>query len=60
SNLSKVGGSRREDGKWIKPANYSPACIQPILAAQREAANDSTLRSAVSDCLLVDGKAASP
>jgi len=60
SNLSKVGGSRREDGKWIKPPTYSPACIQPILAAQREAANDSTRRSAASDCVLVDGKGASP
>ncbi|MGH7229296.1 MAG: MazG nucleotide pyrophosphohydrolase domain-containing protein [Nitrospiraceae bacterium] len=60
SNLSKVGGSRREDGKWIKPPTYSPACIQPILAAQREATNDSSHQSGVSDCLLVDGKAASP
>ncbi len=60
SNLSKVGGSRREDGKWIKPPTYSPACIQPILAAQREAANDGTHRSAASDCLLVDRKGASP
>ncbi len=60
SNLSKVGGSRREDGKWIKPPTYSPACIQPILAAQREAANDGTHRSAASDCVLVDRKGASP
>jgi predicted HAD superfamily Cof-like phosphohydrolase len=60
SNLSKVGGSRREDGKWIKPPTYSPACVQPILAAQREAANDATYRSAASDCVLVDGKGASP
>lgn len=60
SNLSKVGGSRREDGKWVKPPTYSPACIQPILVAQREAANDGTHRSAVSDRLLVDGKGVSP
>ena len=60
SNLSKVGGSRREDGKWIKPPTYSPACVQPILAAQREAANDSTHQSAASNCVLVDGKGASP
>jgi len=36
SNLSKVGGYKREDGKWVKPATYSPACIDPILNIQRE------------------------
>lgn len=35
SNMSKVGGHKREDGKWIKPASYSPAAIEPILAEQR-------------------------
>ena len=60
SNLSKVGGSKREDGKWIKPPTYSPACIQPILAAQREAANDGAHRNAASDCVFVDGKGTSP
>jgi len=34
SNMSKVGGYKREDGKWIKPPTYSPAQIAPILAAQ--------------------------
>src|ERR687885_2691446 len=34
SNMSKVGGHKRADGKWIKPPNYSPARLQPILAAQ--------------------------
>jgi predicted HAD superfamily Cof-like phosphohydrolase len=34
SNMSKVGGHKRADGKWVKPPGYSPACIQPILAAQ--------------------------
>jgi len=34
SNMSKVGGYKREDGKWIKPSTYSPACIAPILAGQ--------------------------
>ena len=34
SNMSKVGGHKREDGKWIKPAHYSPASIGPILTAQ--------------------------
>jgi predicted HAD superfamily Cof-like phosphohydrolase len=34
SNMSKVGGYKREDGKWVKPASYSPAAIEPILAGQ--------------------------
>ncbi len=34
SNMSKVGGYKREDGKWIKPPTYSPANIQPILEGQ--------------------------
>jgi predicted HAD superfamily Cof-like phosphohydrolase len=34
SNMSKLGGSKREDGKWIKPATYSPARIEPILREQ--------------------------
>ena len=34
SNMSKVGGYKRDDGKWVKPATYSPACIEPILTEQ--------------------------
>ena len=34
SNMSKVGGYKREDGKWVKPATYSPARIESILAEQ--------------------------
>jgi predicted HAD superfamily Cof-like phosphohydrolase len=34
SNMSKVGGYKREDGKWVKPATYSKADIAPILLAQ--------------------------
>lgn len=34
SNMSKVGGHKRADGKWIKPPDYSPAHLQPLLAAQ--------------------------
>ncbi len=34
SNMSKVGGHKRADGKWLKPPDYAPACLQPILAAQ--------------------------
>ncbi|MBH0191109.1 MAG: hypothetical protein HP492_04945 [Nitrospira sp.] len=36
SNLSKVGGYKRADGKWVKPPTYSPANLEPILNAQRE------------------------
>ncbi len=36
SNLSKVGGYKRADGKWVKPPTYSPAQVEPILYAQRE------------------------
>jgi predicted HAD superfamily Cof-like phosphohydrolase len=34
SNMSKIGGYKRADGKWMKPPDYSPASLQPILAAQ--------------------------
>lgn len=34
SNMSKVGGTKRDDGKWIKPSTYSPANLQPILQGQ--------------------------
>ncbi len=34
SNMSKVGGSKRDDGKWVKPPTYSPAWIDPILEKQ--------------------------
>ena len=34
SNMSKVGGHKRADGKWLKPPGYSPARLQSILAAQ--------------------------
>ena len=34
SNMSKVGGHKRADGKWVKPAHYSAAAIDPILTAQ--------------------------
>jgi predicted HAD superfamily Cof-like phosphohydrolase len=35
SNMSKIGGYKREDGKWVKPPTYSAAAIEPILAEQR-------------------------
>jgi predicted HAD superfamily Cof-like phosphohydrolase len=34
SNLSKVGGYKRADGKWVKPPSYSPAQVEALLAAQ--------------------------
>jgi predicted HAD superfamily Cof-like phosphohydrolase len=34
SNMSKVGGYKREDGKWVKPPTYSPASLDKILEAQ--------------------------
>jgi len=40
SNLSKVGGYKREDGKWVKPPTYSPANIEPLLARQMRASEE--------------------
>ena len=31
SNMSKVGGHKRADGKWVKPPTYSPAELGSIL-----------------------------
>lgn len=41
SNMSKVGGYKRDDGKWIKPPTYSPARIEPILERQRRRPSSS-------------------
>ena len=30
----EIQGEKRADGKWVKPPDYSPARLQPILAAQ--------------------------
>lgn len=45
SNLSKVGGYKREDGKWVKPPTYSPACIEPIIESQAEDARIGAVAS---------------
>jgi predicted HAD superfamily Cof-like phosphohydrolase len=37
SNMSKINGHKRADGKWVKPPDYSPARIQPILDEQGSA-----------------------
>jgi len=34
SNMSKIGGYKRDDGKWVKPSTYSPADLGPILEGQ--------------------------
>jgi predicted HAD superfamily Cof-like phosphohydrolase len=51
SNMSKIGGYKREDGKWVKPATYSPAVIEPILIEQQSREHEdsplSELRNAV-------------
>lgn len=44
SNMTKVGGHKRADGKWVKPAHYSPARIAPLLRVQGAAAADATDR----------------
>jgi predicted HAD superfamily Cof-like phosphohydrolase len=43
SNMSKVGGYKREDGKWVKPSTYSPASLDEILHAQTSCDNSSTV-----------------
>lgn len=47
SNMSKVGGYKREDGKWVKPVTYSPAAIAPILAEQ--SSQNGRIRESLSD-----------
>jgi predicted HAD superfamily Cof-like phosphohydrolase len=32
SNMAKVGGRKREDGKWIKPAGWTPPDIAGLLS----------------------------
>jgi predicted HAD superfamily Cof-like phosphohydrolase len=48
SNLSKVGGYKRGDGKWVKPPTYSPAQIGPILTSQL-AARGRSCSSSISE-----------
>jgi predicted HAD superfamily Cof-like phosphohydrolase len=35
SNMTKFGGTKREDGKWLKPETYSPANIKRLIDAQK-------------------------
>ena len=32
SNMAKVGGRRREDGKWLKPEGWTPPDVAGLLA----------------------------
>jgi predicted HAD superfamily Cof-like phosphohydrolase len=32
SNMAKVGGRKREDGKWLKPAGWTPPDIAGLLS----------------------------
>ncbi len=34
SNMSKVGGHKRDDGKWVKPETYSPPDLKSIIDEQ--------------------------
>ena len=40
SNMSKVGGYKRTDGKWVKPPTYSPASLDNILKAQNTSSKE--------------------
>jgi predicted HAD superfamily Cof-like phosphohydrolase len=54
SNMSKIGGYKREDGKWVKPPSYSPAVIGPILADQ---CSDTRSERQSSSCAEVESRA---
>lgn len=34
SNMTKKGGHKNSDGKWVKPSTYEPAILLPILKRQ--------------------------
>lgn len=39
ANMEKMGGPRRADGKLLKPADWQPADVAGVIAAQRAAAH---------------------
>lgn len=45
SNMSKVGGHKRADGKWVKPATYSRAQVEPILREQGWSGQEASLQA---------------
>ena len=49
SNMSKVGGHKREDGKWVKPPTYSPASLDGIIQAQGAPPKTSSMNQAALD-----------
>ena len=55
SNMSKVGGYKRDDGKWIKPATYSPADVLTVVSRQQGSAMDDTCHPAPRAIATVEG-----
>lgn len=55
SNMSKVGGYKREDGKWVKPATYSPADVQTVVSRQQGSVVDDTRHPAPRAIAAVEG-----
>lgn len=45
SNMAKVGGARRADGKWLKPAGWQPPDLAGILAARYDWRSDDPPKS---------------
>ncbi len=45
SNMSKVGGHKRADGKWVKPPTYSRAQVEPILREQGWSEQEASLQA---------------
>lgn len=36
SNMTKIGGHKRDDGKWIKPDTYEPANLKDVWSYKYE------------------------
>lgn len=45
SNMTKIGGAVREDGKRLKPPHYEPPNLAPILRRQEAAARRAALET---------------
>lgn len=60
SNMAKTGGTKRLDGKILKPENWTPSDISKILKAQGEK-QEERLRQVCQDCRwFYRGKEAKP
>ena len=44
SNMTKVGGHKREDGKWMKPHTYEPANLRKVWLYSYGKADPDSLR----------------